>query len=160
MNAEGTQQSLQDILVQEAQCSERLLTCLQAERRALSQRDMDALQQTTEEKLQLSQQLEQLEQQRENLVARLGFSNNRDSLEQCFNSLPQRDSLKQSWQQVLDNIEACRDGNLTNGGILEVGRQHVEQALSILRGQSGGPALYSPSGNTEADLGRRELGKV
>jgi flagella synthesis protein FlgN len=160
MSAEGTQQTLQTVLAQEAHCSERLLACLQAERRALSQRDMDALQQTTQEKLQHTQQLEQLEQQRETLVSRLGFATDSAGLKQCFNSLPQSDHLKRLWQQILSNIDACRNGNLTNGGILEASRQHVEQALCILRGQSGTPALYSPGGNTAADLGQRELGKV
>ena len=160
MSAEGTQQTLQTILTQEAHCSERLLACLQAERRALSQRDMDALQQTTQEKLQYTQQLEQLEQQRETLVSGLGFATDSVGLKQCFNSLPQSEDLKRLWQQVLRNIDGCRNGNLTNGSILETSRQHVEQALCILRGQSGTPAFYNPSGNTAADLGQRELGKV
>lgn len=160
MSAEGTQQSLQKVLAEQAQCSERLLACLQAERRALSQRDMDALQQTTQDKLQCTQQLEQLERQREILIAELGFSADSDGLKQCLNSLPHPDRVKRLWQQVLTNIEACREGNLANGGILEAGRQHVEQALCILRGQSGTPALYSPNGNTATDLGQRELGKV
>jgi len=160
MSAEGTQQSLQRVLTQEAQCSEHLLACLQAERRALAQRDMDALQNNTREKLQYTEQLEQLERQRETLVAELGFGTGSSELKHCFDSLAQRDQLQHLWQQVLNNIEACRDGNLTNGGILEAGRQHVERALCILRGQSGAPALYNPNGDTSADLGRRELGKV
>lgn len=160
MSAEGKQQSLHSVLTQEAQCSERLLACLQAERRALSQRDMDALQQTTQEKLQHTRQLEQLESQRETLVAALGFATDSAGLEQCFNSFAQSQNVKRLWQQILNNIEACRNGNLTNGGVLEANRQHVEQALCILRGQSGAPALYNPNGDTATDLGRRELGKV
>jgi flagellar biosynthesis protein FlgN len=154
------QQSLQTVLTQEVRCTERLLTCLNTERAALARRDIPALEQTTGSKLQLAAKLEQLEQQRERLVAGLGFDTDTEGLRRCFKSLPQARHLMQLWQQVLTNLEACRNGNLTNGGILEASRQHVEQALLILRGQSGSPSLYRSKGDNPANLGQRELGKV
>ena len=160
MAATVAQQALEHLLIQEVQCTERLLACLNAERTALAQRDMDALEQTTGEKLQHTLELEQLDRQREDLLSQLGFATDAEGLRQCFKRLPQADNLKRLWQQILSNLDACRNGNLTNGGILEAGRQHVEQALSILRGQCGTPSLYKSGGDTTADLGRRELGKV
>jgi flagella synthesis protein FlgN len=160
MYAERTRQSLQTILTQEVRCTEDLLACLNTERVALARRDMPALEQTTREKLRYTEELEQLERQREQLVVDLGFGTDAESLRSCFKSLPQADTLKQLWQQVLVNIETCRNGNLTNGGILEAGRRHVEQALLILRGQSGAPALYNTNGDSTANLGQRDLGKV
>jgi len=160
MHAEGTQHPLEKVLAQEVQCTGRLLECLEAERSALTRRDLELLEQTTRGKLQYTEQLEKLETQREALVAELGFVSGSDSLRDCFNSLPRTDRLIQLWQQVLDNTQACQAGNLTNGGVLESSRQHVEQALSILRGQSGTPSLYDPAGATATDLGQRELGKV
>jgi flagella synthesis protein FlgN len=154
------QQSLQTVLTQEVQCTERLLTCLNAERAALAGRDMPALEQTTGDKLRYSEELEQLERQREQLVTGLGFGTDAEGLRRCFSRQPQADTLMALWQQVLTNIQACRNGNLTNGGILEAGRQHIEQALRLLRGQSGAPSLYNPSGDRPANLGQRELGKV
>jgi len=160
MQAERTQQSLQDVLTREIQYTERLLVCLDAERTALTQRDLKALEKTTQDKIQHTRQLEQLDQQRQKLVSELGFTADADGLRRCFDSLPQADTLKQLWQQILTNLEACQTSNLTNGGILESGRQHIEQGLRILRGQSATPSLYDPQGDTSADLGRRELGKV
>jgi flagella synthesis protein FlgN len=160
MHAERTQQSLQAVLTREVDCAERLRMCLDAERAALIKRDMPALEQTIGEKLAYTQELEKLEQQREQLVARLGFGSDAESLKRCFKSLPQADTLMRLWRQVLANIDACRNGNLTNGSILEAGRRHVEQALLILRGQPGSPSLYSPNGDSPANLGQRELGKV
>ena len=160
MHAERTRQSLQTILTQEVRCTEDLLACLNAERVALARRDMPALEQTTRDKLQYTEELELLEQQREQLVVGLGFGSDAESLRHCFKSLPQADALKQLWQQVLTNIDACRNGNLTNGGILEAGRRHVEQALLILRGQSGAPSLYNTNGDSTTNLGQRDLGKV
>ena len=161
MHAEGTQPTLESVLTEEVRCTECLLSCLGAERLALTARDMDALQNTTREKLDLTGRLEQLELQREALVTRLGFGTDTENLQRCYRSQPRYGLLMKLWQQVLKNTGACQTDNLTNGGILESGRQHVEQALCILRGQPGSPTTYNPAGNnTAADLGQRELGKV
>ncbi|MGI9321844.1 MAG: flagella synthesis protein FlgN [Thiogranum sp.] len=160
MQAETAQQSLQDVLTREVQCTECLLVCLEAERSALTQRNLQALETTIQDKIQHTRQLEQLDQQRQKLVSELGFATDADGLRLCFDTLPRADVLKQLWQQILTNTEACQTGNLTNGGILESGRQHIEQALRILRGQSMTPSLYDPQGDTPANLGQRELGKV
>jgi len=160
MQAEGTQHPLEALLTQEIQCTERLLECLEAERSALARRDMDALEQTNQQKIEQTQLLKRLERQREKIVSELGFETGSRGLRQCFKSLPQHENLNRLWQQIMANIESCQTGNLTNGGILESNRQHVEHALCILRGQSGSPSLYDTNGGTSADLGQRELGKV
>ena len=160
MQAEGTRHPLETLLTQEVQCSERLLECLEAERSALAQRDMDALEQTTQKKIEQTQLLERLETQREKIISELGYESGSHGLRQCFKNLPRCENLNRLWQQIMANIESCQTGNLTNGGILESSRQHVEHALCILRGQSGTPSLYDTNGSTSASLGQRELGKV
>jgi flagella synthesis protein FlgN len=160
MHAEGKRHALHAVLTEEARCTQQLLACLDNERTALTKRDMETVQRTTSEKLQLSRQIEQLEQRRTDLVAQLGFGSDAESLGKCFDSLPQATVFKRLWRRILNDLEACRNANLTNGGILEASRQHVEQALCILRGQSGAPGLYSQAGDATADLGRRDLGKV
>ena len=160
MQADRTQQSLAEVLTKEAQCSESLLACIEAERAALTGRDLRALEKTTQDKIRQTERLEQLDQQRRELLSALGFAADAEGLRLYFDSLSSAEGPKQLWQQILTNIEACRSGNLSNGGILESGRQHIEQALRILRGQSTAPSLYEASGDTAADLGQRELGKV
>lgn len=160
MSAEGTQHPMRRILEQELECTGALLQCLDTERSALSKRDLDVLEKTTAAKIQHTETLQKLGKQREQLVTALGFESGAAGLQRCLRSLPATEQLQQLWQQILDNLRACQDGNLTNGGILELGRQHVEQALRILRGQSGAPSLYDPHGGTSADLGQRKLGEV
>ncbi|MFZ0470579.1 MAG: flagellar export chaperone FlgN, partial [Thiogranum sp.] len=87
MAATVAQQALEHLLIQEVQCTERLLACLNAERTALAQRDMDALEQTTGEKLQHTLELEQLDRQREDLLSQLGFATDAEGLRQCFKRL-------------------------------------------------------------------------
>ena len=158
MHAEGTQPTLESILAEEVRCTDRLLSCMAEERTALVARNMHALQSSIEDKVKHTQQLESLEQQREAAMKALGFQ--ADKVQQCIEAQPRTERLQALWTQVLENTAACRDANLSNGGILESGRQHVELALGILRGQSGAPALYNTAGNTAADLGQRDLGKV
>ncbi len=160
MPVEGTQHPLETLLSQEVECTGQLLACLDRERGALARRDLETLEKTTEAKLRNTQQLEQLEQQRSALLENLGFANDADSQQRCFDSLPCAATLTRLWQEILDNTRACKADNLSNGGVLESSRQHVEQALCILRGQPGTPSLYDTRGGTAANLGQRELGKV
>lgn len=160
MYSEGNRHPLETTLTQEVECSRQLLECLEAERTALIERDLDTLEATTQKKLDCSQQLEQLETRRGALLESLGYDNTSESLQQCFRTLPCAERLSALWQQIMDNIATCRATNLSNGSILESGRQHVEQALCILRGQTGAPSVYAQDGEARASLGQRELGKV
>jgi len=160
MHNEGNRHPLETILTQEVECSRQLLDCLESEYDALIERDLETLEITTNRKFDCSQQLEQLETRRGTLVESLGFENTPGKLPQCFATLPCARQLSLLWAQLLENIKACQTRNLTNGGILEAGRQHVEQALGILRGQTGAPSVYAQDGEARANLGQRELGKV
>ncbi len=160
MHNEGNRHPLETTLTQEVECTRQLLDCLESERAALVERDLDALEVTTRRKFDCSQQLEQLETRRGTLIESMGFENTPDNLQRCFKTLPCADRLLQLWGQVLENIQSCQTSNLTNGSILESGRQHVEQALCVLRGQTGAPAVYAQDGEARANLGQRELGKV
>ncbi len=161
MSAERTQpHPMEELLQQLVTCSQALLHSLEAERSALVDRDLDTLADITADKLHHTGTLEALERQRVQLVQELGFDNDAAGIRRCLRSLPRAGRLQALWQQLLANIRACRNGNLTNGGILELGRQHVEQALSVLRGQGGCPALYGQDGDAAPRLGQRDLGKA
>jgi flagella synthesis protein FlgN len=160
MNNEGNRHPLESTLTEEVECTRQLLDCLESERTTLIERDLDSLEAITRTKFDCSQRLEQLENQRRTLVESLGFDNTPDSLQRCFKTLPCADRLFSLWDQILENTASCQASNLTNGSILESGRQHIEQALCILRGQTGSPAVYAQDGEARANLGQRELGKV
>ena len=141
-------------------CTRGLLECLEAERTGLTTRNMEQVEQIILRKNDLTRELEQLEKQRAELVVALGFSNDPVGMTRCIRNQPEGKHLEKLWQQVLDNLKACRDSNLTNGGILELGRRQAEQAISILRGQHSVPGLYSPDGNSAQEFDNRKLGKA
>lgn len=141
-------------------CTAGMLACLELERNGLVSRDMTRIEQTTERKNDLSKELEMLETQRADLLAALGYKNDAAGMAACLQKQPNARLLNGLWQEILTNLSACRDHNLTNGGILELGRRQAEQALSILRGKFGDPSIYSSEGNTSPAYGKRDLGKV
>ncbi len=155
-NAERKQQ-LVDTLQSQLACSKTLLQCLDSERDGLTARNLEQIEQSTRDKLELTRSLEQLDARRTGLLEKMGYANDARGMHQCMQDLPETKPL---WLHILDNLSACRNGNLTNGAILESGRQQAEQALTILRGQHNSPKLYNPEGNTAPNFGNRELGKA
>lgn len=130
------------------------------ERENLVARNLDAVQETTQTKLQLFEQLETLENHRQHLLEASGLSPDTDGMARLCRRLPAGEQLEDLWQQNLEQLKLCRETNLINGGILELGRIQAEQALAILRGQVGETRLYSAAGDTTRTLGHRELGKA
>lgn len=141
-------------------CTAGMLACLERERTGLASRDMAQIEQTTLRKNELSKELEQLETQRVALLTSLGYKNDSSAMTDCISQQPNARLLTRLWQEILTNLSACRDHNLTNGGILELGRRQAEQALSILRGQHNSTRLYSPEGEAAPGFGNRKLGKA
>ena len=160
MSAEGTQLQLEAVLEQQAHCSTELLQCLEAERKALAERDTDALEKISQDKSNHTRVLEELETRRRQLVCDLDCGTDADGMQRCLEKFGEGTRLASLWNRVIRNIAECRDNNIANGAVLEIGRQHVEQALAILRGNTAEPAVYDAQGGAASALGQRELGKV
>ena len=141
-------------------CSASMLECLASEQIGLASRNLEQIEQTTQRKLDLTREMEKLENQRVTLVTSLGHKNDSAGMMACIQQQPNAGLLARLWQDILDNLAACRDCNLTNGGILALGRRQAEQALSILCGQHSSPGLYSQEGDTSPGYGNRHLGKA
>ena len=160
MNAEGTQLQLEAVLEQQVHCSTELLQCLEAERNALAERNTNALEKVSQDKSNHTQSLEELETRRKQLVSELDCGTDADGMQRCIERFGDQSRLASLWERVIRNIGECRDSNIANGAVLEIGRQHVEQALTILRGESAGPMVYDAQGVSGPVLGQREFGKV
>jgi len=160
MNAKTSQaNTLEQVVDQTAQCVASMLECLLAERENLIARNSEAIQESTKNKLALFDRLEQLEARRHDLILAAGFSED-GGMDRLLAQTANSARVKLRWNQVLDDLAACRDVNQINGGILELGRRQAEQALAILRGQVAQPRLYGAGGDTSVALGNRELGKA
>lgn len=160
MHAQRMQQQLEAILERQAHCSTELLQCLESERQALTAHDTDALELITRDKTRHTQALDELDARREQMVTGLDCGSGAEGMQRCLEMFGSESHLADLWDRIIGNIRACRDNNIANGGILELGRLHVEQALAILRGSTAGPPAYDAQGEVRSSLGQRELGQV
>lgn len=106
---------------------------LQAERHALETREDVALASAAEEKTLRVSRLEQLEADRKAFAA--------------VDSLPSA-----RWQAFLSIIVRCKRMNTTNGAIIHLRRQQVNDALRLVSGTGNG--TYGPSGTEASPAGR------
>ena len=147
MSLAECQNQIGELLRQETGLSSQLLEILQSENQALSANDLDIIQQIAQDKQQIVDTLESLDQQRELQLQKAGFdidkNGMKDFLKQCD------DRLNQDWQQLMTVITKCQRQNEVNGIIINAASHHAKDALSILKGQQPGNKIhYGPKGET------------
>ena len=144
-------QVVQELVAQ----GEQLLGALEGEREALRAGDVDQIHAAVAQKQSCVVRLEGLEQERLQLCAAAGLPADPGASLAATGA-----GLASSWQAYLALLERCRDANLVNARVTQVRRRHVEQALSILRGDDQhATAVYGPAGKTES-ASSHELGQA
>ena len=152
-------QQLQSILQAELDAASQLLGLLKGERDALTESNADVMNEMSAKKQPLLVLLEQLGRQREAVLQAAGFSSGKDGLEAFIENQTERDALVLN--TVLNSLreaaQACRDNNQINGGIVNVNRQYLQKAMSILRGRDVNPSSYGPGGEYTSQVVRQPL---
>ncbi|MFZ5620692.1 MAG: flagella synthesis protein FlgN [Pseudomonadota bacterium] len=136
------------LLSEELQCAVRLESLLTAEGEALTGRDIEPVERLVRDKQTLLQEFEALEARRHELVAAAGFAPDRAGLEACIAHCDSRGRLAHIWSELMARIRRCQHLNRRNGAVVDISRRHVQQTLTLLRGQSPATPLYSPAGST------------
>lgn len=152
-------QKLHSILQAEQTTASQLLAMLKYERSALTKSDVDAMTDLTAKKQPLVVTLEQLGRQRETLLQAEGFSAGKDGLAAFIaNQTEQHSRILNSMVDGLKiTAKACREHNQVNGGIVNVNRQYLQQAMNILRGRDMAPSAYGPGGEYTNQVVRQPL---
>ena len=117
---------MKQILDQIAASSADLLQCLIKEHDALSLNQLDKLIPLSEQKQQLVNTLDQLDQQRQNICAKsdfIAYLNNLDS------------KLSSHWRLVTKSIEKCKQQNEVNGRLLNRRNSLARETLEIITGR-------------------------
>ncbi|MCG5501215.1 flagella synthesis protein FlgN [Ectothiorhodospira lacustris] len=148
MNMRSFPEQLEQILTHSVREASSLEHALQLEGQALSARDLDTLNLAIAEKQRQVERLEQLTREQGALLKREGYENNAQGMACCLRDWDTERILSPVWDRLVDIIARCRQLNLTNGGVVETKRRHVEQALHILRGEDARTELYGPRGRT------------
>jgi flagella synthesis protein FlgN len=152
-------QQLSSILQSELNQSKQLQSLLQQEREALKTADLDTIQSITQQKQSPLVQLEQLGRQRDYVLKAAGFPVGKAGLEAFIANQAESDSnkIKQVLSELRQVAKSCREDNQINGGILNVNRQYLVRALSILRGRDPETGAYGPGGEFTSQVVRQPL---
>jgi flagella synthesis protein FlgN len=152
-------QQLYSVLQAEHRTAEQLLEILTAERDALIQSEPEQMVKMTASKQPLIVQLEQLSRQREALLQAEGFSSGKEGLEAFIAN--QRDKEANALNSLMAKLKvlarACQEHNQINGGIVNVNRQYLHRAMSILRGGDTEVTSYGPGGEYTNQVVRQPL---
>lgn len=144
---------------------ESLITLLEQEREALSNRDMDALDTIIEGKAAQLKQLETSAQSR-TAWARQYLGNDTGGLEEIKNAwqnlledaaIPQ---LKERWETLKELQTTCKEKNEANGKILARNQKTFKRLLDIIRGQTATPDLYSAAGKSTSGHISHKVGEA
>jgi len=159
MMAMTSSQQLQKVLQAEQYIAAQLLGILTAERDALMRSESDTIKKMSADKQPLTVQLEQLGRQREAILKVGGFSADKEGLEAFIANQNDVDThqLQNLLQQLRDTAHACRENNQINGGIVNVNRQYLYQAMSVLRGRDMNITSYGPGGEYASQIVRQPL---
>lgn len=138
--------NLQKCLEKEIDLVQAFIVVLEAEALALTEADAtDALSDTTDQKNRYADQLMMAADERQLLLAQLGYSDDKAGLDAAANDHPQ---LRDHCQLLLEKAQTANDLNAANGSIINTFLAHNQQQLDTLRALSGAGNLYDASGRT------------
>ena len=152
-------QQLSSVLQAEHNTASELLRILTEERDALVQSETVTMDEMSANKQPLIVKLEQLGRQREAILQADGFSSGKDGLEAFIanQSDVNASQLKILLKQLRVTAQSCRENNQINGGIVNVNRQYLHKAISILRGRDMETSSYGPGGAYSNQVVRQPL---
>lgn len=152
-------QQLRSVLQAEQHTAAQLLEILTAERESLVKSDADAMAVMSANKQPLLSQLEQLGHQRESILQAEGFSSGKDGLEAFIVNQTNQEArqLNKLLAKIRITAQECRDNNQINGGIVNVNRQYLHRAMSVLRGRDMNITSYGPGGEYTSQVVRQPL---
>ncbi|MFZ6753488.1 flagella synthesis protein FlgN [Undibacterium sp. Dicai25W] len=155
-----TQASAQDIAIQqslteETEAMNALAALLKKEQLALSNGDLNTLNQTTANKSDLLRHIVELEKTRGIHLSALGFANKPEGMQDYLNKYPDNITTAQLWKDLLSVSEQAKEDNRTNGLLINRRLSQNQAALGVLGHGNSAGALYGPTG--QASLGSANI---
>jgi len=155
------------------QCRERLSELLQAQteqitraneyllviKNAIAADQLDKLQQSLTSPELAIEDIENLEQQRYQLLANYGFDQNPEGLEKCIDWCDDDQQLSELYQQLIASLVDLQHSIQLNSLLVNKGQERVRRSIGILTGvgTSGTCKTYSKKGQAINPAGRRDI---
>lgn len=148
------------LVQQEISLVQQFITALEKEFAATTNRDIDTLEQVTEEKRVLVAELSALEQKRNRLLEDSGFAAGVAGIEPFLDWCDSQQQAGMPWNKLLELASICRAQNRKNRQLIELCSQHASEALRVLRGEEPGAETYCADGDRNQRPGGRSLARA
>jgi len=152
-------QQLRSVLLAEQNTASALLVLLKSECVPLTRSNTEFITKAAADKQPLLVKLEQLARQREAVLRTEGFSSDKDGMEAFIENQTavEAKELNSILKSLKLAAKACRENNQINGSIVNVNRQYLQKAMSILRGRDANSTAYGPGGEYTNQVVRQPL---
>lgn len=144
---------LENILAEHISIYEQWLAVDQKKRKALIQRDREALELSVEEQSRLLVRLNDAETKRLQLLAQHGMRDGHSSVQELLERmpLPYREALQQQADQLSALLVRVEESNEQLAVLLQQAAAHNQIMLDALLGRDSTPATYAPQGPVQAN---------
>ena len=149
-------------LMQGISVLEQLENLLEAERKALSNRQLEEIQDKTEQKQALLTRYLELNKDRVTLLQSLGYTPDGDGVSNMIAAAPAsaQTVLNDSWSKLQRKLSSLQESNKINGLISSHNLKNIEQLLSIMSGRSAKDRLYNQKGSAGHYRAQSRIGKA
>tara|TARA_R110001592_G_scaffold138511_5_gene357734 strand:+ start:34115 stop:34588 length:474 start_codon:yes stop_codon:yes gene_type:complete len=152
-------EELKELLKQDIIDLASLKSLLEQEKITLTTRNIQKINQLTEQKSKTVAQLESRAKLKAKLMAGSGLGIRPGQVEEKLFTLNDKE-LMSLWQTSRDQLNKCQEQNSVNGSIISQSRQRVTKLMTIIRGQNKTPNLYGQQGKTQAFNSSHRIGKA
>ena len=138
--------------------TQNFIDLLEREQRALRQADVSSLLTLAREKAEQAQQLIRLADVRNRWLVTLGYTRDRNGMEQGLQSCDSPGAAD-AWRELLQLAETASQLNKINGILIGQRLRYNQQALSVLQAATRSAGLYGADGQPTLFSGGRRLGE-
>ncbi|HYE33924.1 flagellar protein FlgN [Methylocaldum sp.] len=128
-----------------------MLSLLEKESECLAAREIEAVEAASSKKQKLAFLLNDLAARQTGFVHAYGLPSDAGNintfLDRLDSELPEVETLRAEWREIVRLTLACRRQNELNGAYIGLLRRHVDSSLNFLHGFSSAGATYGPDGS-------------
>ncbi len=155
-------QAFIDIIEHAINASKELQQLLNQEMHLLASRKFDELSTILTKKVNIIDQLENLEKDRSNLLTNEGYSADVQGTKSFLNDNKDNKKLTKSWKDLMDLIKECQIINQSNGMVVSKNQTQIQQVMQIITGgqNKGYSNTYNNKGKQSFSSQGRDISKA
>jgi flagellar biosynthesis/type III secretory pathway chaperone len=105
-------------------------------------------------------ELQTLDRKRAELCLEAGFVDGPEQMSAFTDWCDANEEIAHSWGQLIELAHACSTMNLTNGAVIRMRKQQVEDGICLLRGRPTGTNTYNRDGARRDGAGHRAIAEA